>query len=78
MSKHGPMATRRVRCRWCGWAHPVWLTIRPGELRSGFDALADHCEAEHPLELAVVRSFIDADMAGKERAEDDAPEEEEP
>lgn len=48
-----------IKCRFCSWQTPSWVTTKKGKRVSGYPTLVKHVYIEHPEEYEKIREFID-------------------
>lgn len=49
---------RRVKCRFCSWSAPAWVTLKSGKRRSGMQRLLNHVEDYHDREHADIHDWL--------------------
>lgn len=60
------MTDRRIKCRWCKFSVPPFITTKSGKKISGFIRLRHHQEDEHPAERETI---ADPEIEAEEESE---------
>jgi hypothetical protein len=49
----------RIKCRWCDWRTPRFVTGKDGKITNAFSRLRNHIEFAHPAEAEAIYSEHD-------------------
>jgi len=47
-----------IKCRFCNWQTPAWITTKKGKRKSGYPRLQRHVYIEHPKEFKKIQEDI--------------------
>jgi len=47
-----------IKCRYCDWQTPAWITTKDERRKSGYPSLTRHVYTEHPEEFKKIQEFI--------------------
>lgn len=60
-------STRRLRCRFCDWSIPSFITKKDGSIASGMQKLIDHVHDQHEDEMEKEETLLSDYMRGREQ-----------